>query len=254
MTTEFGLIKVTKMLKLVKSIVVISVYGPLAAVSVTAPVTAAPWEDVIPDVAALGTSYIEEAERLFGANFEALTETIPDASYQGSIESTLARDGEFIEFKERHECGILGRMLGVPELVVDYEQIVVPDPVEDISREYIVDLWAAGKSFESWADQATKLVAQDLEEKVRQWNEECVPSVIPGSPLFFYSSGPGYADFPTLSYVADDLPIPEVDTEGWSDWSIERSLPNIQAGLRHGADFAGRYSVIRQSYVLLNWR
>lgn len=211
------------------------------------PAHAAPWEDVIPAVSEQAAHYLAEAERRFEIQWND-SDIAADVPYQGSFEATVGSDSAYAYVKQDHECGILGRMLGVADLIKDQERINAPDITDDMAVDDIGVLWGAGRSYELWVAQATRLVAQDLDERVQYWNNECRSlDLIPNAPLFIVSSGPSYEDFPAESDLRDDHPIPEIDTEGWSDWAIERSLPRIQGALEQGPNFAGRYSVVLQS-------
>ena len=202
------------------------------------PACAAPWEEVIPAIAEQAARYTDEAE----TRFEAIWNENNTTPYPGSFEEALRSGETSVTAKIHHECGILGRMLGVPELIKEHEFVDVPQITDDMSVEDVSRLWAAGRSYELWVEQATDLVAQNLVTKIDIWESQCrhiryAPEFITGT------GGPAYSDFPTQSYLPDDHPVIELDTEGWDDWSLERFLPTIQAMLEQGPNFAGRYSV-----------
>ncbi|WP_341365549.1 hypothetical protein [Yoonia sp. BS5-3] len=213
-----------------------------------APVQAAPWEDVIPTVAAQGASYLQDAEGLFAANFDRLFAAERGVVYRGTIADTLADRDLAPNIKQEHACGILGRMLGVPELITAEERIDVPDPVQPVTLDYILALWGAGKSYQAWAVQATRFAAQDVDAKAAFWNQDCAkPGGVENAPRFIPSNGPLQSRFPTQSYVPEDYVPAQIDPTGFSDWERDRILPDIARGVQQGANFAGRYSVVMHS-------
>ena len=209
-----------------------------AFVVLCTPVYAAPWEEVIPAISEQAARYIDEAD----TRYETIWNENNTTPYPGSFEAAGGTDSTDVIVKSDHECGILGRMLGVPELIKEHEFVDVPQITDDMSAQDISRLWSAGRSYELWVEQATHLVAQNLVTKIDTWERQC--RHVPYAPEFITGTGgPAYDDFPTQSYLPDDHPVFEIDTEGWDDWSLERYLPTIQAMLEQGPNFAGRYSV-----------
>lgn len=196
-------------------------------------VAAEPWETIIPKVAERADFLIAEAHR---RGFERISVRMRDEITWHSF------------YRDSHECGILGRMLGVPELVAEYEKIEEPVITDDMRGQDILRLYGIGRTYAAWVSQAEWYVEQDLSEKVETWNTVCANwDTIRYAPRFIITTGPPYTDFPTFDYLPDDHPVIEIDTKDMSEWEIERFLPRIQAGLENGPNFAGRYSVVALS-------
>ncbi|MEJ6403547.1 hypothetical protein [Yoonia sp. 2307UL14-13] len=192
-----------------------------------------PWHEVIPKVAERADFLIAEAHR---RGFERISVRMRDEITWHAF------------YRDSHECGILGRMLGVPELVADYEKIEEPDITNEMRGADILRLHGVGRTYAAWVSQAEWYAKQNLSDKVDTWNSICANwDTIRYAPKFIITTGPSYADFPTLNYLPDDHPVIEIDSQGMSDWEIERFLPIIQAGLERGPNFAGRYSIVALS-------
>lgn len=202
----------------------------LAASIGTAPF-AKPWEDVIPTVADRAALLLLEAE-------------------QRGYSDIAKRVGEGVwyEFYQPdHECAILGRMLGVPELIADEEKIDIPefsDFTVEISDIDVIRLYAGGRTLETWVEQASELVDRDLSEKVAFWNGQCaIWDRIRNAPKFTVSAGPGYEAFPSAGSLSEDeTPVMPV-FDGRDAWA--RSFrTRIRDGLAAGPNFAGHYTII----------
>lgn len=118
------------------------------------------WEKVIPAVEKWGAFYLSEANRLGYAN-------------------TPKDDVDYLDYyREDHQCGILGRMLDMTEIVADAEHLDTPRIANDLSDIEVIQLFAAGRTLQSWVSQANHALNQSKAQRVKSWNEDCADSDI----------------------------------------------------------------------------
>jgi hypothetical protein len=187
---------------------------------------AEPWEKVIPAVEERAAFHLSEAERL---------------GYSG----TTTDDVNFLDFyRENHECGILGRMLGLSDFVADYERLDVPRIADDLTNQEVIKLHAAGRTLEAWLDQAKRAVEQTKSERVQRWNDTCSGSqVFDYAPLLLLADVPGFESFPTseTNEPTSSAIMPEFD--GRDEWA-RLFRTRIRDSLAEGPNFNAHYSFI----------
>tara|TARA_R110002072_G_scaffold401_18_gene2721 strand:- start:3439 stop:4401 length:963 start_codon:yes stop_codon:yes gene_type:complete len=88
----------------------------------------------------------------------------------------------------RHECAILGRMLGKPELILKLEENNEPSLSESPTQDELHNLLIFAHSLSNWANVARNLIERDEDSKKKIWNLNCVGShEIPTSAFFSVS-------------------------------------------------------------------
>lgn len=190
--------------------------------------TAAPWDEVIATVSDRATLYIAEAEQ------RGFTE----------IAERHADDGWRQAFREDHRCAILGRMLGMPDVIAEIEQMVEPKIHEDMSGWEILQLYGVGRSYQAWVVQAKAYQTIDVTEKAGIWNQECRGSTnLERAPRIIVGTSLRFADAQVDSNFPDELSPVMPDFDGRDNWA--RSFrTRIREGLAERPNFAGHYSVI----------
>lgn len=184
------------------------------------------WEKVILAVEKKADFYISEAERLGYTN-------------------TLTSEVNYLDYyREDHECGILGRMFNLNELVADYERLDSPQIANNLNNIEVVQLFAAGRTLESWVVQANYALKQTKVERVQRWNDVCADRAdFKYAPTLLIANVPGFDAFPTLNTQKMTKPAVMPDFDG-RDKSARMFRTRIRNGLAEGANFDGRYSFI----------
>ena len=189
------------------------------------------WESVIPAVEKLAAFYLAEAERLGYAN-------------------TSKSDVDYLDYyREDHECGILGRMFDLADVVADDEHLGTPRIADDLSEIEVIQLFAAGRTLESWVMQAKHALSQTKEERVQHWNQSCAESKrLKYAPILLIADVPSFKSFAISNSKDSNLknpahPIAMPDFEG-RDKSARMFRTRIRDGLAEGANFNGHYSFI----------
>ena len=189
------------------------------------------WEAVIPAVEKRAAFYLSEADRL---------------GYSNTSKSNV----DYLDYyREDHECGILGRMLDLADVVADDERLGTPRIADDLSEIEVIQLFAVGRTLESWVMQAKHALSQTKEKRVQHWNQSCAESeslkyapslLIADVPSFnaFAISNPKHSNLKTSAH-----PIAMPDFEG-RDKSARMFRTRIRDGLAEGANFNGHYSFI----------
>lgn len=189
------------------------------------------WGAVIPAVEKRAAFYLAEADRLGYAN-------------------TSKSDVDYLDYyREDHECGILGRMLDLADVVADDERLGTPRIADDLSDIEIIQLFAAGRTLESWVRQANQAISQTKEERVQHWNQSCAQSErFEYAPSLLMADVPSFNAFAISNPKDSNLktptePITMPDFEG-RDKSARMFRTRIRNGLAEGANFNGHYSFI----------
>ncbi|MDE4456082.1 hypothetical protein [Psychrobacter sp. DAB_AL62B] len=189
------------------------------------------WGAVIPAVEKRAAFYLAEADRLGYAN-------------------TSKSDVDYLDYyREDHECGILGRMLDLADVVADAERLDTPRIADDLSEIEVIQLFAAGRTLESWVMQAKHALSQTKEERVQHWNQSCADSErFEYAPSLLIADVPSFNAFAisnsknsNLKTSAHSIAMP--DFEG-RDKSARMFRTRIRNGLAEGANFNGHYSFI----------
>lgn len=192
---------------------------------------AEPWEEVIPKVAERAAFFLAEADRRGYADIAARSD----------------ENAWYAYYRDSHECAILGRMLGVPDLIAEDEKIDVPQLADSMPDQQIIQLYGVGRTYEAWVEQALFFNDVSLERKVTAWNETCaLNGRIPFAPEFIIPTGPGFADVPAASLPPGFPPV-QPDLADWNDWMRDRFQSIVEDGVKAGPNFAGHYSLVALS-------
>jgi hypothetical protein len=90
----------------------------------------------------------------------------------------------------KHECAILGRMLGVSSLILGLEYHPEPPLSEAPDQEELFDLMVYSHSLSNWALVARRSVTLSEPEKKHKWNLDCVGKQgIPSDAFFQIEDG-----------------------------------------------------------------
>ena len=189
------------------------------------------WEAVIPAVEKRAAFYLAEADRLGYAN-------------------TSKSNVDYLDYyREDHECSILGRMLDLADVVADSESIGTPRIADDLSEIEVIQLFAAGRTLESWVMQAKHALNQTKEERVQHWNQSCAESErFKYAPSLLIADVPSFKSFAisssknlNLKTYAKSIAMPDFEGRDKSAWMFRT---RIRDGLAEGANFNGHYSFI----------
>ncbi len=189
------------------------------------------WEAVVPAVEKRAAFYLAEADRLDYAN-------------------TSKSDVDYLDYyREDHECGILGRMFDLADVVADDERLCTPRIADDLSEIEVIQLFAAGRTLESWVMQTKHALSQTQEECVQHWNESCAESEsLKYAPRILIADVPSFKSFAISNPNDSNLKTPTKsitmpDFEG-RDKSARMFRTRIRDGLAEGVNFNGHYSFI----------
>lgn len=188
------------------------------------------WEKIIPAVEKRAAFYLSEANRLGYAN-------------------TRKDDVDYLDYyREDHECGILGRMLDMTELVADAERFDTPRIADDLSDSEVIQLFAAGRTLQSWVSQAKHALNQSKAQRVKSWNEDCADSErFKYAPSILIADVPSFGSYPISNPASNSKTASQTtkmpDFEG-RDKFAKMFRTRIREGLAEGANFNGHYSFI----------
>lgn len=120
-----------------------------------------PWPQTIANVETLLEAYIKKSDELLREQdeFYSSTNSTP-LTYTGN---TFANS-----YWPEHQCAILGRMLGKPELIAHLEK-----PLPELDAP-LGEVWFAAQSLDQWVYTARRLVKTHESERASIWNLECV--------------------------------------------------------------------------------
>lgn len=160
------------------------------------------WEAVIPAAEKRAAFYLSEADCLGYAN-------------------TSKSDVDYLDYYcEDHKCGILGRMFDLADVVADDESLGTPRIADDLSEIEVIQLFAAGRTLESWVMQAKHALSQTKEKRVQHWNQSCAESEsLKYAPSLLIVDVPSFNAFAILNSNNSNLktsahPIAMPDFEG----------------------------------------
>ena len=188
------------------------------------------WEKVIPAVEKRAAFYLSEANRLGYAN-------------------TPKDDVDYLDYyREDHQCGILGRLLNMTEIVADAERLDTPRIANDLSDIEVIQLFAAGRTLQSWVSQANHALNQTKEQRVKSWNESCAASDrFKYAPSLLIANVPSFGSYPVSNSTSNSKTASKTtkmpDFEG-RDKFAKRFRTRIRDGLAEGANFNRYYSFI----------
>lgn len=182
------------------------------------------WEHVIPAVEKQAAFYIAEADRLGYAN-------------------TSKTDVDYLDYyREDHECGILGRMFGLDDLVADYEHLDTPRIADNMTDIELIKLFAAGRTLESWVRQAKQTSAQTKMTRVARWNDNCANNASTEYvPTLLLAAVPSFVAYPTSNVSQSLKPAVMPDFDGRDRWA-RLFRTRIRDSVNKGANFAGHYA------------
>lgn len=120
-----------------------------------------PWPETIAKVEALLEEYVSRSDELLRQEDEFYrSENMSPLGYLGNACANC--------YWPMHQCAILGRMLGKPELVSHLEE-----PLPPLTAP-LGEVWSASESLNQWVHTAKRLVETPEVERTNIWNLECV--------------------------------------------------------------------------------